>query len=528
LRSFSIRAALLAAAFWAPAAAQTVPTGGTVQQPAAEAPSRPATQPVVEGPLLDAPVSRTAYPLGPGDVLSIGVFGDVSETHTVTVSPEGAALVPGMGSVTVLGLNLDQAESRVRALVGRYYLNAQVSVNLARVRSFKVYVVGWVDRPGVRQASATTRVSEVVPQADPGAPRRRNVVLRRAGGDSVHVDLVRFIQTGDVRFNPTLREGDAVVVPTIDHVVTLYGVVRFPGVYEFRRGETLAEILAVANAEAGFPSRAADTVRISRQVGVSERTVIVMSTQEATGARGAGFALRPFDAIFVAGMANFGEQSFATVAGQVSRPGAYPIRPDTTTVRELLAMAGGLTERASLASATLRRVGPDAAAGRQATAGALGPEETLSPEERRVMAAWERGDASLVALDFADPVRGARALEQTLRPGDMLTVPERRADVLVTGAVLRPGLVNYTAGADARTYLSQAGWYTRRAAWKETVVIRARTGAQLTAAEAGPLEPGDTVVVPFRAPIDWTGRLQVLAAIATSITGLALTATTLF
>ena len=41
---------------------------------------------------------------------------------------------------------------------------------------------------------------------------RRNILLRRKGGDALRVDLVKFLATGDERWNPYLREGDAVIL----------------------------------------------------------------------------------------------------------------------------------------------------------------------------------------------------------------------------------------------------------------------------------------------------------------------------
>jgi protein involved in polysaccharide export with SLBB domain len=244
-RAFALCAAILLGA--APAHAQTT-AGDSVRAP------RPAAAAAIgEGPLLDAPVSRTDYRLGAGDVLNVALFGDVAEVHAAQVSPEGTVVVPGMGSTRVLGLNVEQAEDRIRALVGRYYRNVEVAVSLARVRTFKVFVVGDVPNAGVRIASATTRVSELLPNFGAGAVRRRNITLRRAAGETVPVDLVRFTQAGDLSANPFMREGDALVVPTLDETVLVLGRVHFPAAYEFRQGESLAQLLSVVNGGGGFP-----------------------------------------------------------------------------------------------------------------------------------------------------------------------------------------------------------------------------------------------------------------------------------
>ncbi|HET8655691.1 MAG TPA: polysaccharide biosynthesis/export family protein, partial [Longimicrobiaceae bacterium] len=221
-------------------------------------------------PLLDAPVQANRYVLGPGDRVDISMFGALNRIVPVDVSPGGELVIPGVGIVPVGGLTLADAETRVRAAVLRLYQNVGVHLTLASVRRFKVYVIGDVPSPGVRIASAATRVSEVVPTASAAAESvylHRNVLVRRGPGDSVSVDLVRFRLAGKLDSNPMLREGDVVVVPVVNERVFVYGRVSYPGAYEFRSGETLAELLRIANGGGGLAPDAADTIRVSRSLG---------------------------------------------------------------------------------------------------------------------------------------------------------------------------------------------------------------------------------------------------------------------
>ncbi len=470
-----------------------------------------------EGPLLDAPISRTTYLLGAADMVDVALFGDLSTLYALTVTPEGTLVIPTVGVVGVLGLNLNEAQARVREAVLRYYRNVDVTLSLSRVRTFKVFVVGNVPSPGVRVASAATRVSELLPASD-GV--RRNVLLRRASGDTVRVDLVRFTQAGDLSANPTLREGDAVIVPIADESVQLYGRVFFAGTYEYRANESLAELLSVANGGGSFPASAADTIRLSRFTPDGGREFLVLSRDEATGARGRALMLRPGDAIYVPEMANFRRQRVATVAGQVARPGVYPIRPDTTTVRELVELAGGLTPDASLTNATLRR----SAEGRTAASAPAASAESLSPQERQIQRIRAQGDESNVVIDFQRLfAAGGSASDQTLRSGDLLSIPERRTEVAVLGAVRTPGLVQYTPGMPPSHFVGLAGWYTRGADWRDAVVLRAKLGTPIPARDVGELEPGDAIVVPFRERRTVLERLATTQAVAGITSGLIFT-----
>jgi protein involved in polysaccharide export with SLBB domain len=478
--------------------------------------------------LLDAPVSRTEYTVGPGDRLVLSVFGSIDRLHELTVTPDGTLVIPSVGLARVRGLNLDEAQTEVRDLVLRYYRDVQVNLTLARARLFKVFVVGDVPEPGLRVASSVTRVSEVVPGTGTTGIVRRNVLLRRAAeGDTVSVDLVRFRQTGDLSANPTLREGDAVVVPTIDETVQVYGRVYFPGSYEYRRNESLADLLSIVNGSRDFPSNAADTVRLTRFVSPTQREFHVLSRSEALGERGRSFVLQPADAIYVATVANFKEQKVATVLGQVQHPGTYPIRPDTTTVRDLITLAGGFTPEASLVDATLRRTA--ARASDEATRQLQRvPPELLSDDERRILQIRAAGDESNVVINFQEIFsQDGDAYNQTLESADVLTVPERRDEVVILGAVTQPGIVDYTRGRGVNHYIALAGGYTRRADRGDVVVLKAKLGTRLGIREVEQLDPGDKIIVPFKEPPRVLERLQATNAIIGTISGLVVTILTL-
>ena len=479
---------------------------------------------VTTGPLLDRPVERATYRLGPGDVVDVAVFGEVELINTVAVTPEGTLVVPGVGVARVLGLNLDQAQARMRDLVYRLYRNVDVTLTLARLRSFKVFVVGDLPNPGVRTATPVTRVSEVLPQGGGSDISRlhRNVLVRRASGDSALVDLARFALLGDLEANPVLREGDAVVLRSVQEAVSVYGPVSSPGTFEYRPGETLADLLFLANGGRVLPPGTGDTIRLSRFSDSGARQIIAIAAVDATGARGRGITLRPFDAVYVTSLANYGVQQVATISGQVMRPGTYPIRPDTTTVRDLVKLAGGFTPQASLLGSTLRRLPVEGA--RVRSGEDVAPDSSRSAREQQVAAIEARSDDSYVVIDFERLfAEGDAAYNQTLQAGDLLTVPERRNDVAVLGAVGRPGLVGFAPGRGVLEYVNLAGGFNRRAEWRETTVLRASTGARLLAREAGRLEPGDRIVVPFRERRTVFERLQTTQSVIAIISGTALT-----
>jgi protein involved in polysaccharide export with SLBB domain len=97
-----------------------------------------------------------------------------------------------------------------------------------------------------------------------------------------------------------------------------------------------------------------------------------------------------------------------------------------------------------------------------------------------------------------------------LRDGDVLVIPKTTNYVIVTGQVFKPTAVAYVPGRSAKWYLSQAGGLTQIANKSALFVVRA-DGSVLGAknnsdswwsgnALNATLKPGDSIVVPERAP----------------------------
>jgi protein involved in polysaccharide export with SLBB domain len=97
-----------------------------------------------------------------------------------------------------------------------------------------------------------------------------------------------------------------------------------------------------------------------------------------------------------------------------------------------------------------------------------------------------------------------------LRDGDVLTIPKKSDYITVTGQVFNPTAISFRPGHSANWYLSQAGGMTQLANKKAAFVIRA-DGSVLSAKNnsngfwsGNPLDetlkPGDSIVVPERAP----------------------------
>lgn len=116
--------------------------GGALAQPVPEAADTPpeVTQRMTQ--------FLSVYRLGPGDVLSVRVFGEPDlSTNGARLTDSGTVFLPTLGELMVGGLTLGEIEHKVVTLLrGRILVNPKVSVSVDQYRPF--FINGMVRSPG--------------------------------------------------------------------------------------------------------------------------------------------------------------------------------------------------------------------------------------------------------------------------------------------------------------------------------------------------------------------------------------------
>jgi polysaccharide export outer membrane protein len=130
--------------------------------------------------------------------------------------------------------------------------------------------------------------------------------------------------------------------------VAVLGAVARPGVYSARRYADLAAVLAAA----GWSAPAAGRILVTRAAGGATRTVDGEAL--ARGRADAALPLRAGDVVRVVPAAQ------VYVAGDVARPGAFPLPASGLTLLQALALAGGIARFADARSARIVRRTPGA------------------------------------------------------------------------------------------------------------------------------------------------------------------------
>lgn len=315
----------------------------------------------------EAQGAEEEHTIGVDDLLQVQVWDNKELDRDVQVRLDGKVALPLAGEVQAAGLTATGLAASITERLAKSVKNPSVSVLVKEIRSFRVFVVGQVNKPGVYPIKAGTPLLQALTlagglteRAEPSAA----YVVR--GAQSIPVDLQRLIQDADLSHNPVLQTDDTVVVPeavarsnpqeVLDSRIYLLGKVQKPGVYTIRQDVPVLHAIFLAGGLAdGGDLGAAFIVRDNKRIPFDLRRLIQK------GDVLQNLMVRREDTIVIP---EGGEmQNSVFIMGEIAKPGAYP-RTEVLTLMKLVSLAGGFTKFAAAGRITLiRENGADVAGG---------------------------------------------------------------------------------------------------------------------------------------------------------------------
>lgn len=158
------------------------------------------------------------YKIGPEDILDVSVWKNEQVSRTVPVRPDGMISLPLLNDVKAAGLTPMQLRAVLRQKLAEYMAAPEVSVIVREVHSFKVSIIGQVQRPGTLELRRWTTVLDALVLAgwftDFASPKR--IVILRTEGNSMQripFNYKKAISAGGEGENFFLKTGDIVLVP---------------------------------------------------------------------------------------------------------------------------------------------------------------------------------------------------------------------------------------------------------------------------------------------------------------------------
>lgn len=277
-----------------------------------------ANAPQTFAPTMDIAIPAD-YIIGPGDKISIQVFGKEKDELELAVNREGQIIFPSHGPFTVSGLSFNEMKRLLTARIKEKVIGVDVVVGIASLRSMRIFVLGDAYKPGPYTLSSLSSLTHAIFAAggisDIGS--LRNIQLKRAGKLVNTLDLYDLLINGDSSRDVLLQSGDVVFIAPKGNTISVEGEVRRPAIYELSQNESFNDILVMSGGL--LPTAFAKTTRVERYNQDALRTVVnidLTKISDLVKKAQAG------DAVHVMKAAEIFEHSI-TVIGAVTRPGKY-------------------------------------------------------------------------------------------------------------------------------------------------------------------------------------------------------------
>ena len=365
------------------------------------------------------------YRLGPGDEIIIDIWGASENSIRQEISPDGCITIPGLGMISLNGLNIADAREYLKSELSKIYADEgnQIQVTLGNTRSIKVNVMGEVMVPGTYTLSAFASVFHALYSAggitDLGS--LRDIRVSRNGNTVANVDVYEYILQGKTEGNISLQEGDVIIVPTYEAIVKVEGKVKRPMKYEMKSDENISTLLKYAGFFAANAYK--NSVRVVRQEGRQFSVATVDRNDFAS------FKVMDGDVVTADSIINRFSNKLEVV-GAVYRPGIYEFCDNINTVKELLTQADGLLGDAFTNRAVLYR-----------------QRENLTSE--------------VLSVDVKGIMNGT-APDVELKNNDLLYIPsihdiKYAGDVYISGEIKNPGIYPYSDNMTLEDFVITAG-----------------------------------------------------------------------
>ena len=116
------------------------------------------------------PLVPADYIVQAGDELAVTLWGSVDADLRLTVDRSGSISIPRVGAIMVAGVRYAELREVISRRVAQVFKNFQLSVSLGQLRGVRIYITGFVQRPGAYSVSSLSTIAGALVKA--AAPRR--------------------------------------------------------------------------------------------------------------------------------------------------------------------------------------------------------------------------------------------------------------------------------------------------------------------------------------------------------------------
>jgi protein involved in polysaccharide export with SLBB domain len=419
------------------------------------------------------------YSITIGDSIRLRLWGSVAFDDVMLVDAQGNVFLPNVGPVKVIGVrNQDLQETIEKAVRRNFRANVFSYASLAEAQPVRVFVGGFVNRPGLYNGTSMDSLLHYLDQAggiDLDRGSFLNVQIKRGSQIRKEMSLYDFLLDGRIP-QVQLADGDVIFVSSRQKIVMVSGLAENAKQFEFVGPQCNgADLMKLAK-----PFPRATHVRVTRNTGTVKNIEY--------------YPLEKADSLQ---LFNGDEVEFTSD----KRPGTITVRVQgehmgsQEHVLQHGARLGELikqivfNERSDVANLQLFRLTVKErqklilqtslksleAAVLTARSGTF-EESQLRANEAGLILQWVDRAKDVVPTGQVLIAQTGQRDELLLEHGDVVHVPVKDGLVLVGGEVLFPNTIAFEQKLSVQDYIQRAGGYTQNADLSR-VVIAHRDGS---------------------------------------------------
>ena len=415
------------------------------------------------------------YAITVGDQIQVRLWGAFNFDAALIVDPKGNIFLPNAGPVQVMGVHNKDLQQLVESAVGKVFRsNVSSYASLAAAQPVRVFVGGFVNRPGLYSGTSMDSLLHYLDQAGGIDPERGSflaVQVKRGQQVRATANLYDFLLNGTMPL-VQLADGDVIFVAPRQNTVKVSGLAANAKRFEFTdSARSVADLIQTAK-----PRATATHVRVVRNTGSVRNTEYYPLLEAAQVALQNGDELeftsdkKPGTITVRVEGEHLSAQEYVLPYGvrmaELIKNIEFSERSDQASL-QLFRQSIKERQRQMLQT-SLKSLEVAALTARSGTS----DEAQLRKEEAELLLQWvDRAKkiepSGQVVIAQAD-TRNNLLLEN----GDVIRVPILDGLVLVSGEVLFPNAIAFDKALSLDDYIRRGGGYTQNADSARIIVAR--------------------------------------------------------